>query len=520
MIGRRSLLIQVFLRATPGGEALLRELWQSCEALGMSEPAPGSVRDLPAPHPTADRGSSESVLVLAARGTPRSCERTDQAFAFQSHDAYGCVVALAGDGTEDWASLERRWEEVAPTLHGSPPYPAAVLGEVRLLRGVYEGTAPFDEVAAALAHEPTATGQAVPSRRMRWSRVSESLALWDTSPEPRSATRTLVVVAADATGHLDGDALDGLLDEWSWVSDRPWPSPLTRYLLQSVKLRHLSAVRDRHLPAIHGLRHDVDALIDELIGLHRRVGSPTASVADGSRLIDDLMRAETALGRLQVRQAEGLIGTLTTLQRMRRSAQITAANMAASVPVEPGRRQGEPLDTDHRLGQWLAEQLDDDAYYLEAVRQRADEVGRVAGAVTQQMLQRHQQHLLQVQGAVLGGILMALAAIQSIGYKVPLPGPLGGPAIALASTLALTLPGAVIRWSRPFGRQAPLRRFDLLAVALTGAAAGWLVVSAFFVWVLGSAAAPVWSVSGAVVGAGLTLFTAIAVGRRIHDVQR
>uniref|UniRef100_UPI00341F2E53 CATRA conflict system CASPASE/TPR repeat-associated protein n=1 Tax=Streptomyces sp. NPDC051662 TaxID=3154750 RepID=UPI00341F2E53 len=516
MIGRRSLLLQVFLQATPGGEALLRELWQSCGALGMSESAPGSARDLPAPNPTADRDPSESVLVLAARGTPRNCERTDQAFAFQSHDAYGCVVALAGDGTEDWASLERRWEEVAPTLQASPP---AVLGEVRLLRGVCEGTAPFDEVAAALAHEPTATGQAVPSQQMRWSRVSESLALWDTSPEPRSATRTLVVVAADATGHLDGDALDGLLDEWSWVSDRPWPSPLTRYLLQSVKLRHLLAVRDRHLPAIHGLRHDVDALIDELVGLHRRVGSPTASVADGSRLIDDLMRAETALGRLQVRQAEGLIGTLTTLQRMRRSAQIAAANMAASVPIEPGRRQGEPLDTDHRLGQWLAEQLDDDAYYLEAVRQRADEVGRVAGAVTQQMLQRHQQHLLQVQGAVLGGILMALAAIQSIGYKVPLPGPLGGPVIALASALALTLPGAVIRWSRPFGRQAPLRQFDLLTVALTGAAAGWLVVSALFVWV-GTVAASVWSVSGAVVGAGLALFTAIAVGRRIHDVQR
>lgn len=69
--------------------------------------------------------------------------------------------------------------------------------------------------------------------------------------------------------------------------------------------------------------------------------------------------------------------------------------------------------------------------------------------------------------------------------------------IALLATLALFLPGAVLRWSRGSSRDAPLPAFDLTAAALMGATGGWLSLTAGWLAMTGHSPWPGWSLLAA-----------------------
>lgn len=98
--------------------------------------------------------------------------------------------------------------------------------------------------------------------------------------------------------------------------------------------------------------------------------------------------------------------------------------------------------------------------------------------LTQQLL--HQHPLVQTQSARLGGLLMALTAVQARGYRLPLAGPL--------RALVIVQPAC-------------------LALSLLGASTGWLTISAIWLAATGRPAAPAWPVlcTAALVAAAVTL---------------
>lgn len=146
---------------------------------------------------------------------------------------------------------------------------------------------------------------------------------------------------------------------------------------------------------------------------------------------------------------------------MRRTMEIATANLSA---LSGDDELGGPLADGRELGAWFAHQLEDDAIYLEAARERATQGGgvdRPAGASTPGAVH------LGLTG-VIGAILMVLAAIQSLEFTVPLP-PLVKPAVVTTlGAVALLFSLVVLRVT------VPDRRWPLgLVWAGAGFVAGW-----------------------------------------------
>jgi hypothetical protein len=162
------------------------------------------------------------------------------------------------------------------------------------------------------------------------------------------------------------------------------------------------------------------------------------------------------------------------------------ANMAAlsgdNTHAAEGELRGLFAD-DRQLGEWFGQQLNDDALYLEAARERAEYVASSIDLLVQRGLQLRQEELQQRQehfnlalAGVLGAIVMVLTAIQSLQYSVPLP-PLIKPAV-ITTLGAVALLAALVTL-----RVAAAKRMWTLWLVWVGvgaafAAATWVVVSA------------------------------------------
>jgi hypothetical protein len=176
---------------------------------------------------------------------------------------------------------------------------------------------------------------------------------------------------------------------------------------------------------------------------------------------------------------------------------------------------------------WFGDQLADDRLYVEASVERADRMYEITGALIEQWVREREEErraraerLGVLQASIVGALLMALAAVQALEYRLPLPARLEAPLIAVLSALALTLPTVAIRLSRQAPDPAPLGLAGHIGSALVGASMGWLVES-LATCLRHEPPAAVWTMAWAAAGGVAGMFAAALrswVVRRSGDV--
>jgi hypothetical protein len=513
-VGGQALLAYAFARAdgphAAAGWAHLQALWEACRRqLGMDAEVPG-LAPVTLPASAAD--------VPARPGLVAACQRPGddgvwQAFARREHDAACLAVLLApgpagtagrpGAAPGSWAELEQRWQALQPA--GGPP---DLLGQAVVLIGL----APAGG-AAASAPEPAdlsglvrqaVAGPTTPGWWRHPAATPHPFTLWEASAsadDGRPARRVVV---------LAPEAAEDAAYRWVWTSGDGELAPLGRYLLHAAKLRHQLRVFDdgRSFRRIHA---EVEAAIDELLRFHLAADPAAVPVA---RLLD----ARARLAGVQAGTA-GLVAASTRLREIARTVDIARTNMAAlsASTGPPGPSAGLFAD-DRALAAWFADRLADEQVYLDAARERAREVADVTAAVVDQRLaerqeatRRHQERGTLLQTSVLGALLMALAAVQALGYQLRVvPGAAQAPLIVLLAALALALPSWALRLHPEARDGAPLGAADHVMVGAVGAAAGWLALAwaaSLHHWALG----PGWALLAAAGGAALTVVTTILV---------
>jgi hypothetical protein len=491
-LAKQALAAYVFFPATgPDREesyAHLLRTWSGCrDLLGMSEAVPELAlpAELPAAPPPVDGPDR-----LAARQCPGRAA-IEQALVLRAHDVYCLLVMLAPptSARAGWRQLDERWAAVAAMVPTG-----AVVGEARLYlalvtRQQEAGAAGGHAILAAAEEAVRATLPAPAHAREGWWRAgaatSQGFALWEAAPSDDSRPQRRIAVAA-------ASEREKALDAWAWTGGgTPVLPPFGRYLLHAAKVRYELRVHAGG-EQVRQLRSQADARVGDLLGLLARQEQPDGAAASE----DDLIAASVRLIDVQAGSA-GLIHAATRLREMRRTVQIAAANMAAALDPDPEPGDAGPLADDRALAAWLAQQLDDDAVYLEAARERTRDVAAVTATVIQHRLQQRREAADQrrerfnlLQTAIIGAIILALTAVPALGYQLPVPGPVKPPVIAALGAIALLLASIVVRLALPSGRQ-PLAWLAYTAAGLTAAAFTWLAVAWISLDALHRLAAPV-----------------------------
>jgi hypothetical protein len=378
------------------------------------------------------------------------------------------VLLAPNESRHDWRRLRKQWEDALCDV------PAA-LGSTVIQLGLWPRRGLTRPQPAAPA-DSCRTGD---------------LTLWEL-PDDDERRRRIVVMAPPAA--------ERALDQWVWYgSDRAVP-PLTRYFVHAAVLRNQSLLLAEALPRLRTAR---DRAAEQCAKLARLVRSEQPSIAD-------LSEAGRALSLVRTEQG-GLITAEATADDMAQTVRAAARNMSAAL--------GSPLPPDQEIAGWLSDQLDTELTYLRSARRQADELARLGSAVIDQRQRKRQQVLALLQASILGSLLMALAAIQSLEYRVPLPGSLKAPLIVLLAAIALLLPPALLNWPDRTSAERPVRRWYIAGSALLGAAAGWLASDLGWLTALQRAAPPLWSALVAVLLAGLAAVVGWVWVRRWEKIR-
>jgi hypothetical protein len=219
--------------------------------------------------------------------------------------------------------------------------------------------------------------------------------------------------------------------------------------------------------------------------------------------LGDLRRAGRKLSELRA-MSDGLIRSGGSLATLTQTVRFAAANADSALGAGFRCQAGGAFADDKRLADTLATQVTAETAVLDAIGKQAAEAARVADVTVEGYLRDRQAELTLVQTTVIGGLLMVLSAIQAFDYKVPLPGPLHAPLIALLGGLALALPMVVLPWLLlDMGRTRRSRLLPIGALALVGAAMGWLATAFVSRVLLDQLAAPSRTVLFAGIGASL-----------------
>ncbi|MFJ2791535.1 CATRA conflict system CASPASE/TPR repeat-associated protein [Streptomyces sp. NPDC087290] len=459
------------------GELSLRRLWERLgNRLGVTDPVSGfGAAELPALAPsTAAGGAAGHALLAAGQCTGPS---PAQAFAYRRGDAIGITVVLFPGAGVSWGDLYRRWGGVAPLperLGSSTTYVHRVLVSGRTPPGA-------GRLDRLLASVPTAGASA--STEGNWRRSPDGYLVRLARSAGPGAVGTAVVVGPSSR--------EEDFDAWLWhIGPSGAVAPFLRCLEGAARLRHHASVHRAHQPALHSLCGRLSAASERLAGLCGQV------LAAGSGP-DELIAADASIAALYVGD-QGLNQSLRDLRDMRQSVRITLDSLAELLPSAAGAG----ADPDQILGRSLLALIDDDIAHAESVKREADEISRTTESIVRQRLALLQQRTTVVQGAVLGSLLTALAAVQTLSYKLPLPGSLHAPLITWLSVLALLLPVQLMRWRRADGRARRPAGFDRVSVLCMGATTGWLGASVFSVAALHVPARPVVS-AGCAVGCAL-----------------
>ncbi|MET9887333.1 CATRA conflict system CASPASE/TPR repeat-associated protein [Streptomyces sp. NPDC006430] len=451
------------------------------DRLGMTDPVPDYGRtELPPLATLLQSPAGSGTRLLAARQCAGPAAA--QAFAFLRHDVVGVTAALFPSPGASWGDLRSRWE--ASVL----PLPAGIaLGTTFVYRALDGGRAArrADRLARLLASVPPPTRFG-----SRWRRTPDGYLVLRSDPSEagHGATQEAVVVGPAAQ--------EDAFDSWTWHVHRTGvAAPFASYVEGAARLYHQASVHRTH-------RHDFRTACLRLSAASERLAALCGDVVAGGSGPGELLAAEAATAALYVGD-QGLNQSLRDVREMRHSVRITLDRMVGILPPGPG--PGGEVDGDQELGRGLIALLDDDIAHAESVKQEADEISRTTALVVQQRLHLHQQRTTVVQGAVVGALLMALAAIQALGYRPPLPGVLHAPLITWLSVLALLLPVQLLRWRRADGGDRRPNWFDRLSVFAVGAATGWLGASVGAFALTGAAALPLVSVGCASAFGGAAL---------------
>ncbi len=464
----------------------LRGVWAAAVESGMDRPIGRLPADLSVPSSAA---YLDRVLVLGARQR-ESAGGVEQVVAFQSQDVVGCSVMLA-PADADWLEVDR----ARPVRAAGHP---AALGSATLYIGLIPDGSPAPPRSLARRCQPLlpdpvdgpwpATGCVYHSGIVVWE-------LPGRHTEPAAVHRRLLAVAPIAA--------EDTLDRWLWSDDEPGLVPLTRYLLHAAKLRYEQHVLIRDIGALRRAAADADTRCTDLA---------VALAGDGPIESTVLRRAGQSLAGLQA-DAAGLVTSLSRVRTMTRTVETAQENMGAALPAPQSPPAGGMPDNDQRLGRWLLGQLRSEEMYLAATITRVSELTAVGAAVVGAGTRERQEHLTLLQTSLLGCLLTALAAIQSLQYVPPMPGSLKGPLVALLAAVALWLPSGVLHWPPGSRRQPGRWSTDLILLATACAALGWLATGVG--WrVTGNGVAPwPWSFTAAA-GAAAIAVTAVVLARR------
>ncbi|MFI9568783.1 CATRA conflict system CASPASE/TPR repeat-associated protein [Streptomyces rishiriensis] len=237
-----------------------------------------------------------------------------------------------------WIEFDRWWDELA--AGGTD----ALLGVVRICqaKSADHPASPLDMTAHAVRTVLPGADHAPYWWLHGWTNEN-GFAVWEVSPDDEEAGRRVVVLAAAEQ--------DAQLSAWTWSQGDPDMPPLARYLMHAAKLRYQARVRNDS--------EQLSRLVDRVDDLAARTRSLLERPADGFH----------ALSRLRLAEAD-LTLAATDVRSMRRTVDIAVANMTASL--------SEPFPPDRRLAEALTHQLADDAEYLDAAREKAQQIGRLA----------------------------------------------------------------------------------------------------------------------------------------------
>jgi hypothetical protein len=381
------LIVHLFAAVTgPDAEEHERRLRQVWDALGAG-------LDLPA-------RTIGQVEVRTASGEPLR-----QAVLRVEHDIRCLSVALTG-GT--WAELDELWRGCAGDAGDW------VLGECRLFVAYVRIPLNGRRTAAVLEALPESYAQS----RLTTAR---GFAVWEVGFDLDDRNRRTFAVLAPRE-------LEAKLDAWVWTRGDDRMTPLARYLMHAAKVRYELRVyaggRDFRLA-----RERVDEQVDTMLRM-----------LDG----DALPSARAELAERQV-AAAGLIWTMTRLREMRRAVEIARHNMRGAV-----------LPDDLALADWFLLQLDDDLAYAEAARERAREIGAITDLVIRERLQRRAEETERrwerfgvLEAAIVGTLIMMLAAVQALNYRVPVPDSVKPFIVATLGLTAFALTAfGFVKWRR------------------------------------------------------------------------
>ncbi|MBR7834095.1 hypothetical protein KDL01_12520 [Actinospica durhamensis] len=455
----------------------LLEVWSRCRTrLGMTEPFPDSTAP---PEPAPDRAGRSGLLAAAQRPgagvfqvilrcedglltlsailSPAGGSAQDQAQEPTREPAQAAAERTQETQAPatDWAELEARWDEVA----GEPP--AELIGDFRLL----------------LAKD------ARPSLRSAFPRLGPEAAHWDQGTKTRDGIVLGEVSARDDARIarrivlLAKPGRDAELSAWAWSRGDLAATPFARYLQHTARLRYeLRVWADGAHP--RRLRQDVDSAVDALIAL-LPTGAVDADDPDGGGILSSTGRITALLAA-----ETGVVVTVTRMCEMLRTVEIIHGNMAAVLGRQVAADDTQTLFADDRgLAVWLEHRLADDIAYLNAARERARDVTSFADQVVRRIAgeresaaRSRQERLTVLQTAITGSILMALTAIQALGYHPAVRAQAAPALTALLSSLTLALSTRVFGVLL-IGRSRVLSWLDVSAWGAAAAAASWLALS-------------------------------------------
>jgi hypothetical protein len=502
---RPGLLVHTFLPAgSAATRSTLQALWRAVADLAMDQPIGTLPLDLPEDLPADPTADREPLVVLAARRrlVPGAIQ---EALAYRVHDVIAVSVLQApNDDDVGWVALQGQWAAVRP------PLPAAV-GTVQVYLGQWPTRAPLIGRSASAARRVARLAAQVPDAQetdwyASWCRTSDGLLLWELPPAAEPA------VPADRRLLAMSEARDeSTMDRWTWFSRGLVLPPLTRYLLHAARLRHQRAVLTEALPGLRDARRRTEDDCGELAALLRTDDPP----------VEEVLAATQALGMVRTERG-GLIAAWADANDMAQTVRAAHANLVSAFDVAPRCQRSGPLEVDREIVSWMTDQLATELTYLDSAQRKAQELTQLAAAVIDERQRQRRETLALLQASVLSALLMALAAIQSLEYKVPLPGSLMAPLIALLATAALVLPAAALLWpDRGNPHRPPRRRRYVAAAGALGASFGWLVVSIGWRAVADRPAPVSWAVAGAGIAVAMAgIAAAVLVGARRREIPK
>ncbi|MFD5916504.1 CATRA conflict system CASPASE/TPR repeat-associated protein [Kitasatospora sp. NPDC058201] len=463
-LDQQCLIGYVFTPADAPGLARMAELWAdavrhwplTAGPTGTPAVRPG----VPPAVPPADLPAADGVLCLApARpGTPG----LHQMLLRRYRDRL-CLAVTLSPPHGDWTALYEQWRRAVPGDHPAELGQAVVLTAVTPLAGPPTApppaTTPSPSAAAAAGALHDAVLAALPGTPPTALAVTPGpLPVFE--PPPRgtvSAPRVLAVLCAPGQ--------EAELDGWTWSDGTAALTPLARYLLHAAGLRRLTTALDTRQTRADTVAADLERAI---AALHALLDGPSTDdlVPHGRRL---LVRTRTEL--------LSLVTLRTRLAQDARDAEIVAHNLRVALGARhtPGQDTTDyGFGADLATAARLAHRAQDGAAWLASVEERTQLIVAAAETAVAEQLrlrsERESRRFEQVtrrNTAIVGSLLMLLAAVQSLQYAVPLPGRLKPAVIALLAALALQL-----SLTTPPG--VPRRtRYSVVALAVTAGTLAW-----------------------------------------------